>query len=117
MSNPFNPSFGKIPPIYIDRTTQIEELVSELINPDSPYQTTLIYGQRGSGKTAFMTALCQKIEQNKDFIILNIPYSENILLSYVQGIYDKTSKSIQKTLDSLAGITNGQTFCYSDGKK
>lgn len=48
MNNPFNPSFGKVPPIYIDRVSQIEELVAELKNDDSPYQTTLIYGQRGS---------------------------------------------------------------------
>lgn len=54
--NPFNPSFGKLPPIYIDRSEQIGELVEELHNPDSPYQTTLIYGQRGCGKTAFMVA-------------------------------------------------------------
>lgn len=105
MNNPFNPSFGKVPPIYIDRTQQIEELVSELKNPDSPYQTTLIYGQRGSGKTAFTSALCQEIEKEKDFIILNIPSTGNILLSYTQGIYNKTSKSIQKTLDSLDGIS------------
>lgn len=105
MNNPFNPSFGKVPPIYIDRSQQVEELVSELKNSDSPYQTTLIYGQRGSGKTSFISALCQKIETQKDFIILNIPSSGNILLSYVQGIYSKTSKTIQKTLDSLDGIS------------
>ncbi len=105
MNNPFNPSFGKVPPIYIDRINQIKELVSELKNPNSPYQTTLIYGQRGSGKTTFMSALCQEIEKQKDFIILNIPSSGNILQSYVQGIYNKTSKAIQKTLDSLDGIS------------
>lgn len=105
MNNPFNPSFGKVPPIYIDRSQQVEELVSELKNPDSPYQTSLIYGQRGSGKTSFMSALCQKIENQNDFIVLNIPSTGNILLSYVQGLYDKTSKTVQKTLDALDGIS------------
>lgn len=105
MNNPFNPSFGKIPPIYIDRSRQIKELVSEIKNPDSPYQTTLVYGQRGSGKTAFMSALCQEFEKQKDFIILNIPSSGDILLSYTQGIYNRASKIVQKTLDSLDGIS------------
>ena len=105
MYNPFNPGFGKLPPIYIDNSRQIMELFEEIKNPDSPYQTSLIYGQRGSGKTSFMSALCQKIENQKDFIILNIPSSGNILLSYMQGIYNKTSKTIQKTLDSLDGIS------------
>ena len=79
-------------------------MISELKNPDSPYQTTLVYGQRGSGKTSFMSALCLELEKEKDFIILNIPSSGNILLSYVQGIYSKTSKAVQKTLDSLDGV-------------
>lgn len=105
MTNPFNPSFGKIPPVFVDRSQQVEELLAELKNPDSPYQTTLVYGQRGSGKTSFMTALCKEIEKQNDFIILDIPFSGNILLSYVQGIYNKTSKSIQKTLDSLDGLS------------
>ncbi|MBQ3801856.1 MAG: ATP-binding protein [Treponema sp.] len=105
MNNPFNPSFGKVPPIYLDRTARIEDLISELRNPDSPFQATLVYGQRGSGKTSFMTALCLEIEKEKDFIVLNIPSSGNILLSYVQGIYDKTSKVVRKTLDSLDGIS------------
>lgn len=86
------------------RIAQIEDLISELKNPDSPYQTTLVYGQRGSGKTSFMSALCLELEKEKDFIILNIPSSGNILLSYVQGIYSKTSKAVQKTLDSLDGV-------------
>ncbi|MCR5621028.1 MAG: hypothetical protein K6G18_04155 [Treponema sp.] len=51
-----------------------------------------------------MSALCLELEKEKDFIILNIPSSGNILLSYVQGIYSKTSKAVQKTLDSLDGV-------------
>ena len=68
MNNPFNPSFGKVPPIYIDRTQQIEELVTELKNSDSPYQTSLIYGQRGCGKTSFMSAICQEFEKEKTLL-------------------------------------------------
>ena len=105
MNNPFNPSFGKVPPIYIDRSQQINELVTELKNPDSPYQTSLVYGQRGCGKTSFMSAICQEFEKEKSFIVLNIPSSGNILLSYVQGIYNKTAKSIKKTLDSLDEVS------------
>ena len=58
MNNPFNPSFGKVPPIYIDRTAQIEELVSELRNPDSPYQTTLVYGNAGHKPVGWATWIC-----------------------------------------------------------
>ena len=65
MNDPFNPSFGKVPPIYIDRIGQIEELVSELKNLDSSYQTILFYGQRGSDKPSFKAALCMKQRSKK----------------------------------------------------
>lgn len=105
MNNPFNPSFGKVPPIYIDRGEQISDYISELKNPDSPYQTALIYGQRGSGKTAFMSAICNELSSRKDFIVLKIPASGDVLLSYVQGIYDKSAKELQKSFDSIDGIS------------
>ncbi|WP_192807778.1 hypothetical protein [Treponema sp. JC4] len=47
----------------------------------------------------------RKFKKEKDFIILNIPSTGNILLSYTQGIYNKTSKLIQKALDSLDCIS------------
>ena len=46
----------------------------------------LHYNSRRRGKTAFTSALCQEIEKEKDFIILNIPSTGNILLSYTQVI-------------------------------
>ena len=103
--NPFNPSFGKLPPIYIDRSEQIGELVDEFHNPDSPYQTTLIYGQRGSGKTAFMVAVCDELRKDKNFIVVDIPSHDDILRTYVQCIYDQATKDVKKALDTIDSLS------------
>lgn len=64
MGNPFNPSFGMVPSIFLDRGSLSKRVVSELNNADSPFQTSLIYGQRGAGKTTLMTAVANELSEN-----------------------------------------------------
>lgn len=53
MNNPFNPSFRRIPTIFLNRGQLINEVVEELNNPNSPYKVSIVYGMRGVGKTTF----------------------------------------------------------------
>ncbi len=54
-NNPFNPSFGKMPSIFLKRGSLSQRIINELNRENSPFQTSLIYGQRGSGKTTLMS--------------------------------------------------------------
>lgn len=49
--SPFNPNFGKVPRLFLDRENIIDDYIDELTNSgdhiDTPYQTTMIYGVRG----------------------------------------------------------------------
>lgn len=38
MNNPFNPSFGKVPNIFLDRAHAVTKLSTELQDPNSPYR-------------------------------------------------------------------------------
>lgn len=51
--NPFNPTFGDVPKIFLDRSKQLNTVIKGLEEPVSPYQTTFVYSLRGSGKTIF----------------------------------------------------------------
>lgn len=51
--NPFNPTFGDVPKIFLDRSKQINIVIEGFEEPVSPYQTTFVYGLHGSGKTTF----------------------------------------------------------------
>lgn len=55
MENPLSPGFGRVPKIYLGREELVARMVRGLDNPASPYQTSLVYGMRGVGKTAFLT--------------------------------------------------------------
>ena len=100
-ANPFNPSFGRIPPIYIERESDVFKLCSEFENINSPYQTTMIYAQRGSGKTVFMAEVCQEMQKKDDWIVVKLPSEGQILLDMVQQLYDKCASDLRKTIEKI----------------
>lgn len=119
--NPFNPNFGNVPTIFIDRSKQIEKVINGLDNFGSPYQTTLIYGLRGVGKTSFLTDISQIISNRKDWLVINLAVGDDLISSFVQLIYKKASSSLKKVLDQTKinfsafgiGITHEQTINYN----
>ncbi|QNQ83597.1 hypothetical protein FP435_03625 [Lactobacillus sp. PV037] len=65
MNNPFNPSFGRIPEIFLNRGQLIDNVTNELDNPNSPYKISIVYRTRGVGKTTFLRKLVEKLEKKK----------------------------------------------------
>ena len=53
MNNPFNPSFGRIPSIFLNRGQLVDNVVQELENPNSPYKISIVYGCVELGKLLF----------------------------------------------------------------
>lgn len=49
--NPFNPTFGDVPNIFLDKQKQVDEL----IQTSDFARSFFITGVRGSGKTSFLT--------------------------------------------------------------
>ena len=84
MNNPFNPSFGK--------------------DPNSPYQTTLIYGVRGVGKTSLLTDIGNKMSAKKNWLVVNLATNYNVLQTLIDSICQKSSPEIKKLLDKIEGI-------------
>lgn len=103
--NPFNPGFGKVPPIYLGRKEEIARILTELGNPNSPYQTTMVYGMRGTGKTAFITDISREIEKRDNWIVVNLAVGSSLLPALVDAVYRKAESGLKKTLQAMKGIT------------
>lgn len=92
MSNrsPFNPNFGKVPHLFLDREKIIDDYIDELTNSgdsiDTPYQTTMIYGVRGSGKTSMLTDIIDQIKTFKDWIVVDLLNNEFIIDNLIESI-------------------------------
>lgn len=86
MENPFNPSFGKIPSIFLSRDLLKERIITELNRKNTPFQTSLIYGQRGSGKTTLMSIINEELQASKDWIVIDLVLDNNLLTSLIDQL-------------------------------
>lgn len=54
-----------MPSVFLNRNSLTQRIASELNRVSSPFQTSLLYGQRGSGKTTLMTEVSNLISRYK----------------------------------------------------
>ncbi len=56
MPNPFEPTFGRTPPLLVGRDTAIAEVAESIERVGGTALATLVTGARGSGKTVLLNA-------------------------------------------------------------
>ncbi|MFK5676584.1 hypothetical protein [Ligilactobacillus sp. LYQ60] len=88
--SPFNPNFGKVPQLFLDRERIITDYVDELTNAgaeiDTPYQTTMICGVRGSGKTSVLTGIIGQIERHDDWVVVDLLNNQLIVDNLIENL-------------------------------
>ncbi len=83
MNNPYTTLFGKVPTQIIPRAQQTA-LVTNAFAASSPSQQVYaITGVRGSGKTVFMTDVCQTLAQDRRWIVEEPSVEQDFLQSLV----------------------------------
>jgi len=118
-NNPFNPNFGIPPVLFLDR----EEIVNTVSNgikelSSSPYQTTLIYGTRGYGKTVLLNDICGRFSNDKKWIVVYLSSQSNILLDLTESLARKSKTKSDKTRETLSVSvsSHGLTLSAKDKK-
>ena len=110
MGNPFTLTFGKKPTEYINRNESMEEIISAFSESPSRYQTYLIRGVRGSGKTVLMTSVSQRLEE-EGWICVDLNSSTNLIedFSYrLADAYRSIGNLMERGFDvSIAGFGVG----------
>ncbi|MDY3997810.1 MAG: ATP-binding protein [Blautia sp.] len=87
MNNPFTLSFGKRPVQYISRITQTNQIIDSFIAEVPSNQIFMITGVRGSGKTVMMTNIAGEMRRNKEWIVLELNPTRDLLQSLAAKIY------------------------------
>ena len=108
MTNPYNPAFGRTPERFLGRDEIVFEILSALDYPNSPWQTTVLIGIRGSGKTALLSEI-DKSAKAMGCITISVSPVDNMLNVVLSQLYSKMPKSILKAMPkpsklSVAGI-------------
>ena len=81
-ANPFTITFGKQPNKLIARYEDTDRIISTFNADNAVSQTFLIEGIRGSGKTVLMTTVAKKLEEEKDWIVINLNPTMDLLSNF-----------------------------------
>lgn len=104
MNNPFNPTFSDVPKIFLDMNIRINDLISKIKTSDFA-RSFFITGVRGSGKTVFLNAVAQKLDQDDNCYRINLINKDNLVASLTKKLAIKTESAFQKALNNVNSIT------------
>lgn len=104
LSNPFDPNFGKIPKIYLGRQEIVNEVVTSLKSGTGPYQTSLIYGMRGVGKTSLLADITRTFENDDKWVVVYLAMTNDLLETLIQSIYQEANSELRKSFDKIDGV-------------
>ena len=111
--NPFNPTFGDVPQIYLGRNPP-EEL-AELISTSKFARSFFITGVRGSGKTAFMTEVEHLLKQDSHCHCIDLINDQSLLTSFVNRLEEIGTSKFAKVFNKAKDISaSGGGITFTD---
>lgn len=87
MKNPFTLSFGKKPAQFISRLVQTNEIIENFEDEIATTQIYMLTGVRGSGKTVLMTNIAGVMEEKKDWIVIELNPTRDMLQGLASKLY------------------------------
>lgn len=91
MQNPFVIAFGQEPEIMIDRSVELNTIKSVFTSPRPTSQVYMITGVRGSGKTVVLTKIYNDFSKLKDWIVIDLNPTSDLLEGLAAKLYDVPS--------------------------
>lgn len=86
--NPYTLLFGKKPLNYLLRASQINDIVEDFRQDNSTSMIYMIAGVRGCGKTVTMTGICNMLEADEDWIVLELNPEKDMLWGLASRLYE-----------------------------
>lgn len=111
--NPFNPSFGRVPRLFLDRSKIVKQLEEDIQDPDSPFLTTLVYGMRGSGKTTLLTDISHNMMKHDDWLVVDLTMGKRFIPTLIESVYAQADNSLRTGIDGIKLSTNGLEIDYN----
>ena len=91
-NNPFTLTFGKRPNEYISRYENTDTVISTFDAENPVRQAYLIEGIRGSGKTVLMTSITNELGKDKDWIIIDLNSTQNLINDCAMRLVDSCKR-------------------------
>lgn len=91
MTNPFTIAFGQEPEIIIDRSIELSQIENTFLSEKPSTRTYMITGVRGSGKTVALTSIFDNFKKKKDWIVIDLNSTSDMLEGLAAKLYDYSS--------------------------
>ena len=104
--NPFNPTFGDVPNIFLDKQKQVDELIQTIQTSDFA-RSFFITGVRGSGKTSFLTKISEQLQDDPNCYLIDLINEDGILTTLARKLYHQNGSKLSELFDSLNSISIG----------
>ena len=104
--NPFNPTFGDVPNIFLDKQKQVDELI-QTIQTSGFARSFFITGVRGSGKTSFLTKISEQLQDDSNCYLIDLINENGILTTLARKLYHQNGSKLSELFDSLNSISIG----------
>jgi len=88
--NPFDISFSKSPVENIERYAQIQTVIDAFTADTITNQLFLLTGVRGAGKTVLMNQIANRLEKDRDWIVVRLNPEMNLLQSLGAKLSDNS---------------------------
>lgn len=113
MLNPFTPVFGKIPLCLAGRDDIINNILSSLNDWNgNPNRTTIISGDKGTGKTVLLNYIQIKAQEN-GWISVNVTCMKGMNEVILNQIQEAASEFLEsKDTKKLSGVSIGQFVSF-----
>jgi energy-coupling factor transporter ATP-binding protein EcfA2 len=104
-TNPFTPTFGRVPALLAGRQELVDRVLTGLGNgPGDPNWATLLVGARGSGKTALLTTLARAASE-RGWISADVTAAAGMLEDILQRAADSAGEFVNHPPSSrLTGL-------------
>ena len=117
--NPFSISFGREPINLIKRNKQFDLIRETFLNDNPMTYAYIITGIRGSGKTVLLSSLCDYFKNEKDWIVVELNPTRDMLESLAAKLYENSNlkfnfikKEFSFSFHGIGFTLNGENPVY-----
>ncbi len=114
--NPFTLNYGIRPQTFIERDHVTSDEIISVFEGEHPLcNTFLIYGASGSGKTALLTEVSNKLAESKDWVVVALNASKPLFSEFTTRVVDAAIFRISIITTAYVALLEHYGFGFADG--
>ena len=108
-TNPFNPTFGDVPQVLVNKHQVPAQDLAQLIESSNYPRAIFITGVRGSGKTVLLTKTEKELARQPKCCVIDLLNNETLIEDLKQQLAQAAANPVEKGLAKLSSLSAAGT--------